>query len=88
MFQGGNGIFAQRSGPWKLVQSKGTAANSAPRDEIYNLAAAQPERVKPMNELLEKHSTEGRSTPGAPRKYDHEVRRYPAVKANASKAAE
>ena len=93
MLHGGNGIFAIRSGPWKLVKSDGSekkgAAKPAPRDELYNLATdpaetkdvadGQPERVKAMNELLEKYITDGRSTPGAPQKNNVEVRRYPTA---------
>ena len=99
VMHGGNGIFAIRSGSWKLVKAVG--AKSIPQDELYdlatdpgetkNLAAAQPERVKAMNDLLEKYITDGRSTPGAPQKNNVEVRRYPeprAPAARANKAAE
>ncbi len=92
VLHGGRGIFAIRCGSWKLVKSDGSprkgAAQSAPHDELYNLAtdpwetkdlaAEQPERVKTMNELLEKYITQGRSTPGAPQKNNVEVRRYPS----------
>ena len=91
----GSGIFAIRSGPWKLVKSDGTgkkgAAKSAPRDELYDLASdpaeskdvvtAHPDRVKVLNELLERYITTGRSTPGAPQQNDAEVRRYPETRA-------
>lgn len=40
------------------------------------------------NEVLEKCITEGRSTPGAVQNNGNELRRYPAIKATASKAAE
>jgi arylsulfatase A-like enzyme len=91
VLHGGNGIFALRSGPWKLVKSDGSEKNAtikSKHDELYNLAtdpgemkdlaAEQPERVKAMNELLEKYINEGRSTPGAPQKNNVEVRRYPS----------
>ena len=101
VLHGGNGIFSIRSGPWKLVKSDGSekdgAAESPPHDELYNLAtdpaetkdlaAEQPERVKALNELLEKYISEGRSTPGAPQQNDVEVRRYPTSGASKSKDA-
>ena len=45
--------------------------------ESNNLAAAQPERLAKMRELLEELIRRGRSTPGPDQKNDVEVRRYP-----------
>lgn len=49
--------------------------------ETKNLAAAMPEKVAEMKALLEKLITDGRSTPGAAKKNDVEVKRYPAESA-------
>jgi arylsulfatase A len=49
--------------------------------ETKNLAAAMPEKVGEMKALLEKLIIDGRSTPGAPRKNDVEVVRYPRAAA-------
>ncbi len=46
--------------------------------ENKNLAAAMPEKVTEMKALLEKPINEGRSTPGAARKNDARVTRYPS----------
>jgi len=102
VLHGGNGIFSLRSGPWKLVKAAGSNRNagnggdSTPRDELYDLvtdpgetnnrAAVQTERVKAMNELLEKYITDGRSTPGTPQKNNVEVRRYPQPRASTTSA--
>ncbi len=56
--------------------------------ESKNLAAALPEKVAEMKALLEKLIINGRSTPGASRTNDVEVKRYPSEPAtNAKKKA-
>ena len=45
--------------------------------ETTNLAAAQPEKLAGMQTLLERLIVQGRSTPGARRKNDQRVNRYP-----------
>jgi arylsulfatase A-like enzyme len=68
------------------ADNKGTAATS-PTVQLYhlgediaeskNLAAAQPEKVAQMKELLERLIVDGRSTPGPKQSNDIRVRRYP-----------
>ncbi|MEO6755201.1 MAG: arylsulfatase [Chthoniobacteraceae bacterium] len=83
------GTPSLRQGPWKLILG-GDAESKAkdrPPVQLYNLAddlsesknlaAAMPEKVAEMKELLEKLITEGRSTSGAAQKNDVEVIRYP-----------
>ncbi len=92
------GVPALREGPWKLIIGPGgkwkdQAGNV---DQLYNLdddlgetrdlAAAQPDRVAKMEELLEKIIANGRSTPGQPQQNDVNVRRFPRVNPRPSKS--
>jgi hypothetical protein len=47
--------------------------------ETTNLAAAQPEKLAGMQALLVRLIVQGRSTPGARRKNDQRVNRYPVA---------
>ena len=85
------GIPSLRLGSWKYLPVPGSGGWGKGGDqsqpiqfydlsedlgESRNLAAKQPERVKRMQDLLEKLIVQGRSTPGPRQKNDVEVRRY------------
>ncbi len=87
-----SGIPALRDGAWKYIPAPdsggwGTGGDTSQPAQLYNLdddlgetknlAAAMPEKVAEMKELLEKLITEGRSTPGAKQENDVKVTRYP-----------
>lgn len=86
------GIPSVRSGSWKYIADPGSGGwgkggdQSQPLQlynladdigEAHNLAAAQPQRVTELQELLETLITRGRSTPGKQLSNDVEVRRFP-----------
>ena len=90
------GLPAVRLGSWKYIPGPGSGGWGKGGDQsqpvqLYNLAddlgenknlaAAMPEKVAEMKNLLEKLITDGRSTPGAQQKNDVEVKRYPATTA-------
>jgi arylsulfatase A-like enzyme len=87
-----NGVPALRSGTWKYIPAPGSGGWGSGGDqsqpvqlynladdisESKNLAAMMPEKVAELKALLEQLITDGRSSPGAPRKNDVEVVRYP-----------
>ncbi|WP_205603633.1 sulfatase family protein [Cyclobacterium sp. SYSU L10401] len=86
-----SGLPGLRYGNWKYIAGPGsggwTPGESDLPVQLYNLAAdpgetqnmagQEPERVKQMEELLEKLITEGRSSPGPIQQNDVEVIRYP-----------
>lgn len=90
-----NGVPALRSGSWKYIPAPGSGGWGKGGDqtlpvqlynladdlgETKNLAAAHPEKLAEMKDLLEKIITDGRSTPGAVQKNDLKVNRFPAHK--------
>lgn len=92
------GVPCLRDGPWKLILAPGSGGwtQGEGKDEVQlydlasdlgeksNLAAAHPERVESMKELMERIISEGRSNPGEPQKNDIQVRRHP-LKSRATK---
>jgi arylsulfatase A len=100
------GVPAVRLGSWKYIagpdSDRRDANDAVPAVQLYdlatdlgetdNLAAAHPEKVAEMQDLLEGLITAGRSTPGAARANDVPVVRHPrrasgdgAVRAGASR---
>ena len=87
-----SGVFAIRSGPWKLIFGAGNG--NAPREphlydlendlgETTDLAAKHPEQVQQLTERMQALIADGRSTPGEKQKNDVTVqltKRPPAVK--------
>ncbi|HPA17796.1 MAG TPA: arylsulfatase [Verrucomicrobiae bacterium] len=84
-----SGIPGLRKGPWKLILApdakSGTPVQLYNLDsdigESHNVAAENAGTVAEMSALIERLVAEGRSTPGAPRQNDVEVRRFPAARA-------
>ena len=86
-----SGVPSVRRGPWKLILDAGSGGwtpGGGPQPvqlynlaedlgETKNLAANKPELVDELKKLLDRLIADGRSTPGAPRKNDVEVRRFP-----------
>lgn len=78
------GVPGLRLGDWKYIPA---AEPKGPAVQLYhlgediaeskNLAAAQPEKVAQMKDLLERLIVNGRSTPGPKQPNDIRVRRYP-----------
>jgi arylsulfatase A len=74
------GVFAIRSGQWKLILGPGSGATDGTKPHLYDLAAdlgektdlaaKHPEEVKRLTELMEKLVADGRSTPGEKQKND------------------
>jgi arylsulfatase A len=74
------GIFAIRSGKWKLILGPGSGAANATAPHLYDLtadigetkdlAAAHPDVVKQLTVLMEKFVADGRSTAGEKQKND------------------
>jgi arylsulfatase A len=74
------GVFAVRSGKWKLIIGPGSGAPNATDPHLYdlatdtgethNLAAAHPTEVRRLMGLMERFVADGRSTPGAKQKND------------------
>jgi arylsulfatase A len=85
-----SGIPSLRSGPWKLILTRGSGGWSPGGDgapvqlynlandlgETKNLADENPERVAQMKALLEKLINNGRSTPGPVQENDVKVTTY------------
>jgi arylsulfatase A-like enzyme len=90
-----SGVPGLRRGPWKLILERDPKAKTDVQlydlnndiGEKNNLAADKPEIVTEMRALMERLITDGRSTPGAKRRNDVEVRRYPVVQNAKKKAA-
>lgn len=82
--QSSQGVFAIRSGKWKLIVGPGSGAPKAVPSQLYDLnadlgetkdvAAEHPDEVTRLTTLLEKLVSDGRSTPGKPQKNDVEVK--------------
>jgi arylsulfatase A len=78
------GIFAIRSGQWKLILGPGSGAADATEPHLYDLAAdlgetkdlaaAHPAEVQRLTALMEKLVAEGRSTPGEKQPNDVPIR--------------
>ncbi|CAN5231013.1 arylsulfatase [soil metagenome] len=74
------GVFAIRSGNWKLILGPGSGAPNATKPHLYDLskdigetkdlAAAHPEEVTRLTKLMETFIADGRSTPGEKQKND------------------
>jgi arylsulfatase A-like enzyme len=85
------GTPSLRDGAWKLVLAADPVMKTPVQlynldedlGETTNLAAMHPDRVKSMQDTMEKLITNGRSTPGAPQKNDIRVTRYPKAAAQA-----
>ncbi len=77
----GHGEPGVRSGAWKFIPSEQPQLYNLADDigETTNLAAEQPGRVAEMRALLKKLIADGRSSHGAPRANDVDVRRYPTA---------
>jgi len=79
------GVPSLREGAWKLVLAADPVMKTPVQlynldedlGETTNLAAMHPERVKSMQETMEKLIRKGRTTPGAAQKNDIKVVRYP-----------
>ena len=82
-----SGVPSVRDGSWKLILGPESAeAKGASPVQLYNLAtdlsektnlaAAEPERVRQMQALLEKLIEDGRSTPGPVQPNDVSVKRH------------
>jgi arylsulfatase A-like enzyme len=82
--QSSTGIFAIRSGKWKLILGPGNGAPDGTKPHLYDLAAdlgetkdlaaAHPEEVKRLTALMEQLVADGRSTPGEKQMNDVEVK--------------
>ncbi len=86
----GNGVRSLRQGPWKLVVNGDSGELYHLAEDLAektNVAALHPDKVRELNEQLERFIADGRSTSGAPQKNDVPVRRIPgtATKAKAGK---
>jgi arylsulfatase A-like enzyme len=78
--QSSTGVFAVRSGKWKLILGPGSGPPDGSQPHLYDLdadlgeatdlAAARPGDVKRLTGLLETIVADGRSTPGAKRTND------------------
>jgi arylsulfatase A len=87
------GTPSLRDGEWKLVFADDPKSKTPVQlynldedlGETTNLAHKYPDRVKSMQETMEKLINNGRSTPGSPQKNDVEVVRYPKVSTSAKK---
>ena len=74
------GVFAVRSGQWKLILGSGGGAIDGTTPHLYDLgadtgektdlAARHPEEVKRLTALVEKFVADGRTTPGEKQKND------------------
>lgn len=86
------GVFAIRSGKWKLILGPGSGARQGTAPHLYDLAAdlgettdlatKHPEEVKRLTELLIRLIGEGRSTPGEIQKNDVVISIQKKAKAN------
>jgi arylsulfatase A len=74
------GVFAVRSGQWKLILGPGSGATDGTKPHLYDLtadlgekidlAAKYPEEVKRLTAMMETFVADGRSTPGEKQKND------------------
>lgn len=82
--QSSTGVFAIRSGNWKLIfgPGNGPVADVSPQlydlavdlGETKNVAAAHPEEVRRLTKLMQRYLDNGRSTPGEPQSNDVPIR--------------
>ena len=74
-----DGLPGFRQGPWKYIAKTPPELYRLDEDlgEKNNLATAQPERLKSLQDAFERVIRSGRSTPGPPQKNDQKVVRYP-----------
>jgi arylsulfatase A-like enzyme len=82
--QSSTGVFAVRSGKWKLILGPGTGPPDGTKPHLYDLdadpgetkdlAAGHPDEVKRLTALMEKLVADGRSTPGERQKNDVDVK--------------
>ncbi len=78
------GIFAVRSGKWKLILGPGEGTNQPMQTQLYdltadlgeqkNLAAEQPAEVARLSAILDKWIADGRSTAGVKQSNDVPIR--------------
>ncbi|MBA4067375.1 MAG: arylsulfatase [Isosphaera sp.] len=78
--QSGSGVFAVRSGKWKLILGPGAGQPNGAKPHLYDLAADlgetkdvaadHPDEVKRVTGLMERFVADGRSTPGEKGKND------------------
>ncbi len=78
--QASTGVFAIRSGKWKLILGPGNGPVAAAKPHLYDLSAdlaeatdvsaAHPAEVERLTKLLERLIAAGRSTPGEKQKND------------------
>ena len=86
------GVFAVRSGKWKLILGPGSGATDGTKPHLYDLAAdigektdlaaQHPDEVKRLTGLLEKFVADGRSTPGGKQKNDVTIQILKKAKAD------
>jgi arylsulfatase A len=82
--QSSTGVFAIRSGQWKLIFGPGNGPVADVPPHLYDLAsdpgetkdtaAEHPEQVARLTKLMQRYLDEGRSTPGEPQRNDVPVR--------------
>ncbi len=78
--QSNPGVFAIRSGKWKLLLGPGSGAPKVMNPQLYDLeqdlsekndlASKHPEEVERLLKLMEQYVVDGRSTPGPKQKND------------------
>ncbi len=86
------GVFAVRSGKWKLILGPGSGATDGTKPHLYDLsadigektdlAARHPDEVKRLTELMDKFVANGRSTPGEKQTNDVTVQILKKAKAD------
>jgi arylsulfatase A len=86
------GVFAVRSGKWKLILGPGSGAADGTKPHLYDLAAdigektdlaaRHPDEVERLMALMKRLVADGRSTPGEKQKNDVTVQILKKVKAD------
>ncbi|MBA4191762.1 MAG: hypothetical protein C0467_27600, partial [Planctomycetaceae bacterium] len=86
------GVFAVRSGKWKLILGPGSGGADGTKPQLYDLsadigektdlAAQHPDEVKRITGLMEKFVADGRSTPGEKQANDVAVQILKKAKAD------
>jgi len=79
-----SGVFAIRSGRWKVIFGPGSGLPDGTPAQLYDLAAdpgetrdlaaSHPAEVDRLRELMKRHIADGRSTPGPPQANDVAIR--------------